>query len=31
MKKNAKEDKPFTLNAHNKERLDKWEKLVASG
>ncbi|MBP1908453.1 CRISPR-associated endonuclease Cas1 [Methanolobus bombayensis] len=31
MKKNAKADKPFTLNAHNKERLDKWEKLVANG
>jgi CRISPR-associated protein Cas1 len=31
MKKNAKADKPFMLNAHNKERLDKWEKLVANG
>ncbi|WMW22919.1 CRISPR-associated endonuclease Cas1 [Methanolobus mangrovi] len=31
MKKNAKADTPFTLNAHNKERLDKWEKLVANG
>lgn len=31
MKKNAKADVPFTLNAHNKERLDKWEKLVANG
>jgi CRISPR-associated protein Cas1 len=31
MKKNAKADKPFTLNTHNKERLDKWEKLVANG
>jgi CRISPR-associated protein Cas1 len=30
MKKNAEADKPFTLNAHNKERLDKWEKLVAN-
>lgn len=30
MKKNAEADKPFTLNAHNKERLDQWEKLVAS-
>lgn len=30
MKKNAKADTPFTLNAHNKERLDKWEKLVAN-
>jgi CRISPR-associated protein Cas1 len=31
MKKNAKADAPFTLNSHNKERLDKWEKLVANG
>ncbi|ETA69400.1 CRISPR-associated protein, Cas1 family [Methanolobus tindarius DSM 2278] len=31
MKKNANADKPFTLNTHNKERLDKWEKLVANG
>lgn len=30
MKQNAKADKPFTLNAHNKERLDKWEKLVVN-
>ncbi|MEL4305408.1 hypothetical protein [Methanococcoides sp. LMO-2] len=30
MKQNAKADKPFTLNSHNKERLDKWEKLVAN-
>lgn len=26
MKKNAKADKPFTLNAHVKERLEMWEK-----
>jgi len=31
MKKNAKAEAPFSLNAHNKERLDKWEKLVANG
>lgn len=31
MKQNAKADAPFTLNAHNKERLGKWEKLVANG
>ncbi|WP_342305546.1 CRISPR-associated endonuclease Cas1 [Methanolobus sp. ZRKC5] len=31
MKQNAKADKPFTLNAHVRERLDKWEKLVANG
>jgi CRISPR-associated protein Cas1 len=31
MKKNAKDDAPFTLNAHNRERVDKWEKLVANG
>jgi len=30
MKLNAKADKPFTLNAHVRERLDKWEKLVAN-
>ncbi|WYM91445.1 hypothetical protein V7O66_06645 [Methanolobus sp. ZRKC3] len=24
MKQNAKSDKPFTLNAHVRERLDKW-------
>lgn len=30
MKQNAKADKPFTLNAHVRERLDKWEKLVAN-
>lgn len=31
MKKNAKADKPFTLNAHVRERLEKWEQLVANG
>lgn len=31
MKQNAKADKPFTLNAHVRERLDKWEKLVVNG
>ncbi|TGC08319.1 hypothetical protein CUN85_09580 [Methanolobus halotolerans] len=31
VEKNAKGDKPFTLNTHNKERLDKWEKLVSNG
>ncbi|AFV22397.1 CRISPR-associated protein, Cas1 family [Methanolobus psychrophilus R15] len=31
MKQNANADKPFTLNAHNRERLEKWEKLVANG
>jgi CRISPR-associated protein Cas1 len=30
MKINAKADTPFTLNAHNKERMEQWEKLVAS-
>ncbi|UGV39822.1 CRISPR-associated endonuclease Cas1 [Methanococcoides orientis] len=28
MKKNAEADKPFTLNAHVRERLDQWEKLA---
>jgi len=31
MKKNAKADKPFSLNSHVRERLDKWEKLVVNG
>lgn len=26
MKKNAKADKPFTLNAHVRERLEMWGK-----
>ncbi|MCM1987488.1 CRISPR-associated endonuclease Cas1 [Methanococcoides seepicolus] len=30
MKQNAMGDKPFTLNTHVKERLDKWEKLVSN-
>ena len=30
MKQNAKGDKPFTLNAHVRERVNKWEKLVAN-
>jgi CRISPR-associated protein Cas1 len=30
MKQNAKADKPFTLNAHVRDRLEKWEKLVAN-
>lgn len=30
MKQNAESDEPFTLNAHVRERLDNWEKLVAS-
>jgi len=29
MKKNAMENKPFTLNKHVIERLGKWDKLVA--
>jgi CRISPR-associated protein Cas1 len=28
MKKNANEDKPFTLNNHVKERLKQWDKMV---
>ena len=31
MKQNATADKPFTLNAHVTERVEKWEKLVANG
>jgi CRISPR-associated protein Cas1 len=31
MKQNARADKPFTLNTHVRERLDKWENLVANG
>ncbi|WP_305065623.1 hypothetical protein [Methanococcoides sp.] len=27
MKQNAKSDKPFTLNAHVKERLEIWESV----
>ncbi|WP_135609406.1 CRISPR-associated endonuclease Cas1 [Methanococcoides sp. AM1] len=30
MKKNAEANKPFTLNAHVRERLNQWEKLVAN-
>lgn len=30
MKQNAKSDKPFTLNAHVLERVNKWEALVSS-
>jgi CRISPR-associated protein Cas1 len=30
MKQNAKADKPFKLNAHVRERLEQWEKLVAN-
>jgi len=30
MKQNAKADKPFTLNAHVRERLEQWEKLIAT-
>jgi len=26
MKKNAKSDKPFSLNAHVRERLEMWDK-----
>ncbi|AKB61422.1 CRISPR-associated protein Cas1 [Methanosarcina mazei SarPi] len=29
MKQNAKSDKPFTLNAHVLERVNKWESLVS--
>jgi CRISPR-associated protein Cas1 len=29
MKKNAKSDKPFTLNAHVLKRVNKWEALVS--
>ena len=28
MKKNAKSDKPFTLNKHVKERLEQWINLT---
>jgi CRISPR-associated protein Cas1 len=28
MKKNAKDDKPFALNKHVKEREDQWEKSI---
>jgi CRISPR-associated protein Cas1 len=31
MKQNAKAYKPFTLNAHVRERLEQWEKLVSNG
>ena len=31
MKKNAEIDTPFTLNAHVRVRVNKWEKLVANG
>lgn len=31
MKQNAKADKSFTLNAHVRERLEQWEKLIATG
>ncbi|AKB85362.1 CRISPR-associated protein Cas1 [Methanococcoides methylutens MM1] len=31
MKKNAEADKHFMLNAHVRERLNQWEKLVANG
>ena len=27
MKKNAKADKPFTLNVHVRERLEKWDDI----
>ncbi len=27
MKKNVEDDKPFTMNAHVRERLDMWEKV----
>jgi len=30
MKKNAEEEKPFTLNTHVRERLNQWEQLVAN-
>ena len=30
MKQNAKSDKPFTLNSHVLERVNKWEALVSS-
>jgi len=29
MKQNAKSDKPFTLNVHVLERVNKWEALVS--
>ncbi len=28
MKQNADADKPFTLNAHVKERVEQWEKMI---
>ncbi len=28
MKQNAKSDKPFTLNAHVRERLEEWGKTI---
>jgi CRISP-associated protein Cas1 len=28
MKKNAKAEKPFTLNKHVRERLDQWENVI---
>ncbi|WP_410509644.1 CRISPR-associated protein Cas1 [Methanosarcina hadiensis] len=30
MKQNARSDKSFTLNAHVRERLEQWERLVAN-
>ncbi|MDR6223455.1 hypothetical protein [Methanococcoides alaskense] len=30
MKKNAEEEKPFTLNTNVRERLNQWEQLVAN-
>ena len=30
MKQNAKSDKPFTLNSHVLERVNKWKSLVSS-
>ena len=29
MKKNAEADEPFTLNAHVREQVNKWEMLVS--
>ena len=31
MKRNAKDEKPFTLNAHVRERVLQWDKLVTGG
>lgn len=28
MKQNAMSDKPFILNAHVKERVEQWEKMI---